>query len=192
MSHTSEVSHGSDSDSLFKTRVRKFSGGLFWLGLAMVALGIAAIAFPVFSTLVAAVFVGWLMLIFGVATFFSSFSLQGTGPFFGAFLLGLLSIAAGGYLLFNPQAGAVALTLLAGVMFAFQGLMEIFIAFEMRPLSGWVGMLISGIASLILAVLLAIGWPAISTIALGILFGVDFLTSGIAYMYASSAVKSGA
>ena len=45
---------------------------------------------------------------------------------------------------------------------------------------GWVGMLISGIASIVMAFLIAAGWPAISVIVLGILLGVNFLSTGLA------------
>jgi uncharacterized membrane protein HdeD (DUF308 family) len=161
----------------------------FWLGLVMVVLGIAAIVFPIIFTLVAALLVGWVLLISGVGTCIGAFSIHGTGPFFGALLLGLLSIAAGVFMLFNPLAGAAALTLVVGVIFVFQGAFELFFAFEMRPYPGWAGMLISGVASIVMAVLIAAGWPAISAIVLGILLGVNFLSTGFGYIFVSRALK---
>jgi len=178
--------------SLFHDRLRESSGRLFWLGLAMVMLGIAAIVFPIVSTLVATLLVGWVFLISGGFTFFGSFSIHGTGPFFGALLFSLISIAAGVFLLFNPLAGAVALTLVVGVVFVLQGVFEISFAFEMGPHPGWVGMLISGIASVVMAVLIAAGWPAISAIVLGILLGMNFLSTGLAYIFVSRALKPSA
>jgi uncharacterized membrane protein HdeD (DUF308 family) len=64
------MSDRSFADSLFHGRLRAPSGRLFWLGLVMVVLRIAAIVFPIISTLVATLLVG-------------SFSIHGTGPFFG-------------------------------------------------------------------------------------------------------------
>ena len=176
--------------SLGHGRSQESSGWLFWFGLAMVALGIAAVVYPVYSTMAAELFVSWLLLISGVFSFFGSFSIRGTGPFFGALLLSVLSVAAGIFLLANPASGAAWLTLLVGVVFAFQGALEVSFAFTLRPNSGWVSMLISGIMSFLLAVLILAGWPAISAVTLGILFGVNFLTSGIAYMLLSRAVSS--
>src|ERR1700683_1139682 len=170
------MSDTSLSANLFHGKLRASSGGLFWLGLAMVVVGAAAIVFPIISTLVAALLVGWVFLITGLFMFMGSFSIHGTGPFFGALLLSLLSIAAGVFLLFNPLAGAVALTLMVGVIFIFQGAFELFFAFETRPHDGWIGMLISGIASIVMAVLIAAGWPAISLVVLGILLGVNLIT----------------
>lgn len=190
MSNTSTMPLTAFDDDLLSERLRKSSGWMLWLGLAMVGLGIAAIVYPNVSTLAAELFVGWMLLLSGSLLFFGSFSISGTGPFFGSLLLSLLSVAAGVFLLVNPAAGAVALTLLVGGLFVFQGASEIVLAFAMRSFSGWVSMLISGIASVVLAVLIATGWPAISAIVLGILFGVNFISTGIAYVMISRAKKS--
>lgn len=178
------------SESLFHGRLRTSSTGLMWLGIAMVIVGIAAILFPMFSTLVAALFVGWVFLISGIFLFVGSFSIHGTGPFFGELLLSLLSIAAGVFLLFNPLRGAVTLTLVVGILFIVQGAFEIVFAFETRPHRGWIGMLLSGIASVILAILIADGWPQISSIVLGLLLGINLLTTGLAYIFLSRSVKA--
>jgi uncharacterized membrane protein HdeD (DUF308 family) len=179
----------SSADTLILRRLRAASGRLFWLGLAMVALGIAAIVFPIFFTLVAALLVGWVLLIFGGFVLIGAFSIHGTGPFFGALLFGLLCVVAGFFLLLHPLAGAVALTLVVGILFLFQGAFEMFFAFEMRPYSGWVAVLLSGVASIVVAVLIAAGWPKISVIVLGLLLGVDFLSTGFSYLFVSRALK---
>ncbi|MEI9888944.1 MAG: HdeD family acid-resistance protein [Rhizomicrobium sp.] len=181
----------SDSGAtLFHGRLRDASGRLLWLGLAMVVLGLAAVAFPMISTLVAALLVGWSLLLSGIVLLIASFSIHGTGPFFGALLSSLISVAAGAFLLFNPLAGAVALTLLVGVIFLVQGAFELYFAFEMRPHAGWQGMLLSGLASIVMAVLIAAGWPAVSAIVLGILLGVNFLSTGIGYIVVSRSLKA--
>ena len=180
----------SSGESLFHGRLRTSSNRLMWLGIAMVILGTAAIVFPMISTLVAALLVGWVFLISGIFLFVGSFSIHGTAPFFGALLLSLLSVAAGVFLLFNPLAGAIALTLMVGIIFIVQGAFEIFFAFETRPHSGWAGMLISGIASVVMAILIAAGWPAVSVIVLGILLGVNLLTTGFGYIFVSRSINA--
>jgi uncharacterized membrane protein HdeD (DUF308 family) len=176
-------------DNLFHRKLHAASRGLFWFGAVMALLGLAAIIFPIFATLAATVLVGWVFLVSGLLIIFGAFSIHGTGPFFGALLCALLSLAAGVFLLFHPLAGAVMLTLIVGVTFMLQGAFELVFALEIRPLGGWIGMLISGLASIVIALIIIAGWPAISVIALGILLGVNFLTTGFGYMAASRAFR---
>jgi uncharacterized membrane protein HdeD (DUF308 family) len=157
----------------------------------MVGLGIVAIVYPNVSTLAAEIFVGWMLFLSGIVLFLGAFSINGTGPFFGSLLLSLLSLTAGIFLIVNPTSGAVALTLVVAGIFVFQGASEIAFALEMRPYSAWVGMLISGLASIAMAVLISTGWPAISAIVLGILLGVNFITTGLAYIMISRAARPG-
>jgi len=179
----------SNADSILHNRLRTASGRMFWFGAALVVLGIGAIVFPMFSTLVATLLVGWVLLISGIVLLLGSFSIHGTGPFFGALLLALLTLASGAYLLVNPIGGASVITLMMGVVFLFQGVFEISFAFQMRPYSSWVGMLVSGIASLAIALLIIVGWPAISVVVLGVLLGVNLITSGVGYIVVSQVLK---
>ena len=168
-------------------RLREGSTRLLWIGLAMTLVGVIAIVFPMISTLVAALLVGWIFLFSGIIMFAGAFSILGTGPFFGALLISLLTTIAGVFLLFNPFAGAMALTIVLAVIFLVQGAFEIAFAFDMRPAHGWVWMLLSGAASVILALVIAVGLPAISAIALGILLGINFLSTGLGYVFVSRA-----
>ena len=170
---------------LLHTRLQASSRHLLWVGLAMALVGIVAIVFPVISTLATALFVGWMLLLAGIFLFVGSFTIHGTGPFFGALLIALLTIAAGVFLLFNPLAGAIALTVMLGILFMIQGAFEITLAFEMRPHAAWMWMLLSGLASVVLALVIAFGLPAISLVALGILLGINFLSTGLGYIFAS-------
>lgn len=52
-------------------------------------------------------------------------------------------------------------------------------------------MLISGFASVFLAIVVAAGWPEISAITLGILLGVNFLSTGVGYIVVSRSMSSG-
>lgn len=179
-------------DSLFHSRLRAASGRMFWLGLALSVLGVVALVFPVISTLATTLFVGGMLLISGGFTLAGSFHIHGTGPFFGALLLALLSIAAGVFLLWNPAAGAVALTLMVAAIFMVEGAFKVVFAFEMRPHRGWGAVMVSAVASIVVAVLIAAGWPQISLVALGVLLGVNFIFTGLSYMFVSRALKPSA
>jgi uncharacterized membrane protein HdeD (DUF308 family) len=176
-------------EKFFNGKVETASRLLFWVGLAMTVLGIAAVVFPIVSTLVATLMVGWMLLFFGIILLVGSFSIHGAGPFFGALVAALLAIAAGVFLLVNPGAGAEVLTLVVAVLFTLQGAFEIAFAFDMRRFRGWGWLLTSGIIGVALAVLIAATWPGISLVVLGILFGVNFASTGIAYMLISHELK---
>ena len=77
------MSDTSGFDTLFHGRIRAVSHRLFWFGLAMTILGVAALLFPVLSSLVAALLVGGVLIFAGGITLFAAFSMHGTGPFFG-------------------------------------------------------------------------------------------------------------
>jgi uncharacterized membrane protein HdeD (DUF308 family) len=177
-------------ESLFHGRAETASRRLLWTGVAMLVLGVAAIVFPIASTLVATLMVGWMLLLFGVIALMGSFSIHGTGPFFGALLVALLSTAAGVSFLLNPIGGAAGLTLIVAFLFCLQGASEISFALEIRPFDGWVGLLVSGIVSVAAAILILAGWPAISLVLLGVLFGLNFVSTGIAEILLSRALKS--
>ncbi len=170
-------------------QVRQAAGWLTWLGVALIVLGGAALVFPAVSTLVATVFVGWLLVLSGALTVLGSFQIRGTGPFFGALLLGLLSVAGGIFMLARPLVGELAITITLGFLFMLQGANEAFLAFELRPAPAWGWMLVSAICSVVLSLAIVLGLPTISVVALGIILGVNFISSGIAYAYAGFSMR---
>ena len=103
--------------------------------------------------------------------------------------MSLLSAAAGVFLLCHPVAGAVALTLLLGAIFLVQGAFELFFAYELHPLAGAGGMVISALASVAVGLIVLVEWPGISFIALGVLLGVNFISTGLGYILVSRALK---
>jgi uncharacterized membrane protein HdeD (DUF308 family) len=176
-------------ESVFRTQVRKEANHVMWLGGALLLIGIASLVFPMATTLVATLFVGWVLIFSGAATLYGAFSLRGVGPFFGALLLGLLSVAAGVFILARPVGGALAITLCLGALFMIQGAFEAALAFEVRPSPGWGWMLVSALASIVLSLVIIAGWPGVSLIALGAVIGVNFLSSGLAFLMVGAAAK---
>jgi uncharacterized membrane protein HdeD (DUF308 family) len=159
---------------------------IFWTGVAMTVAGILALVFPVVTSLTVEIFIGWVLVIAGVATVYGAFSVEGTGPFFGQLLLGLLKLALGIYLITHPGVGMLALTLLLVAVFMVDGAVQFAFAFDLRPKDGWGWMLLSAIVSVAVGLLIAAGLPGTSLIALGILVGVNFLSTGIALIMLSS------
>lgn len=176
-------------ESWFRAQIGKEASRLIWLGVGLLIIGIAALVFPVVSTLAATLFVGWVFVFSGAVTLYGSFSVRGTGPFFGALLLGLLSIAAGVYTLARPDVGAASLTLMLGALFMVQGAYEMVFAFELRSTKAWGWLAVSALASIVLSLAILSGWPGTSLVTLGVLIGVNFVSSGLAYLLVGIGAK---
>ncbi len=169
--------------------VRKEAGRLMGVGAVFLAIGLTAIVFPLISTFIATLFVGWILIVSGLATLVGAFSIRGAGPFFGALLLALLSLGGGVFILARPLAGELGVTLSVGAIFVVQGALEIGMAMELRPDRSWIWMLLSGVASVVLALAILAGWPGSSLVAIGIVIGVNFVTSGLAYLVLGQAAR---
>jgi uncharacterized membrane protein HdeD (DUF308 family) len=170
-------------------KVHKAANQLMWLGVALLVLGVVALVFPFFSTLVITLFVGWLLILSGLLSLYTAFSIRGAGPFFGALLYSLLSIAAGVFILARPVGGELAVTLALGALFVVQGTYELYFAFELKPLRGWGWMVASGLASIVLSLIILMGLPVSSLVTLGIILGVNFVSSGLALVIVGGAAR---
>jgi len=82
------------------------------LGILLIILGVAAIAFPLLTTIAAKIALGWLFLIGGVVQIAHAFSTRQWSEFFFDLLVGLLYLIAGGWLALFPLTGIVTLTVL--------------------------------------------------------------------------------
>ena len=176
-------------EGVFQTQVRKEANHLMWLGAALLAIGVIALVFPVVSSLVATLYVGWALVFSGVATLYGAFAMRRSGHVFGGLLLGLLSLGCGVFILARPIGGELAITLGLGGLFMIQGAFEAAFAFEMRPAQGWAWMLVSAVASIVLSLVILSGWPGVSLVALGAIIGVNFLSSGLAFLMVAAAAK---
>lgn len=153
------------------------------LGIVLLLLGIVAIIFPFMTTIAVKIMIGWLFLIGGVVQIIHAFSTQKWSSFFFNLLVGILYVFAGGWLAFFPFTGILTLTIFLAAMFIVQGILEFGMAFKMRPQSGWGWMLFSGIVAILLGILIFGGLPGTAVWAIGLLVGINLLSSGIAYLF---------
>ena len=151
-------------------------------GIILVILGIIGIIVPPIATLAVEIFVGWLLLISGIAGLITTFGARHAPGFWWSLLSALLGIAAGVVLLLWPASGIVSLTILLIAFFIIEGVISIMYAVEhKRELSGqWGWMLVSGIIDLVLAAIIFAGLPWTAVWALGLLVGINMLFGGSA------------
>jgi len=169
--------------------LRKHWRLLMFEGVLMVILGILAIAAPVTATLAVDIFIGWLFLISGVMGLVALFSARDIAAFLWTLVTAALSVAAGIILVSKPAEGAASLTLVLTALFIAEGVFQIAGSFAYRDVlrSSWGWLLLSGIADLIMAGILIYAWPMSAAWALGLLAGVNLITSGWAIIMAAAA-----
>lgn len=151
-------------------------------GIALIAIGVLAIVFPMASTYTVQFIIGLLFFLAGALMLLGSLAIHGTGPFFGALLWSLLMVAVGAFLMFNPAGGAVVLTLLIAGLFMVHGAFELFLALSIRPHEGWGWIAASAIVGIVVGLLIAAGLPGSSRVVLGLLVGLNFLATGVAFV----------
>jgi uncharacterized membrane protein HdeD (DUF308 family) len=156
-------------------RARKgylLAGGLMMLG------GALAVVFPFFGTLATTIFVGWVLIMSGAVEILHALSVRGAPAIVLNLLAGLLSLAVGALVLYDPFAGAFSLTLLLAGFLAADGVIRILSAAQVGrvPGQGWI--LVNGVSSLLLAAILLWALPQASLYVLGILLGIDLLVAG--------------
>ena len=158
-------------------------GWFLALGIVLIIAGLAAIAFPLLGTIAAKILLGWLFLIGGVVMIMHAFQAPGWQGFLWELLIGILYAFAGAYLAFFPFTGLITLALVLSVLFIIEGIFEVIMAVRVRPHDGWGFLLLSGIAALVVGVLIALGLPDSAEWALGLLVGINLLFSGWSYVF---------
>jgi uncharacterized membrane protein HdeD (DUF308 family) len=154
-------------------------GWLLTLGIVQVICGALALAIPLAASLAAAIVFGAVLLVAGVFQAAHAFRVRTWKGVVLHALGALLYIAAGVLVLLFPLTGALTLTLVVGALLLADGVVRFALAFRLRPRDGWGWFLASGIASLLVGVLLLVGWPLTGLWAIGVLLGVNLIFSGV-------------
>jgi uncharacterized membrane protein HdeD (DUF308 family) len=103
--------------------------------------------------------------------------------------IGVLSLLVGVVLVADPLAGAIPLTLLVAVLFLATGVAKTMFALALRPASGWVWVLASGLVSVVLGVMILAGLPATATTILGLLLGIELVSNGVLFLFVALGLR---
>lgn len=182
----------SDMQAAVKDTVRLHWQLFLAQGVIMLILGVLAVIWPQISTIAVDVYVGWLFLLSGIVGLASMFLAQNVQAFLWMLLTAALSLFVGIVLLWHPVEGAASLTLVLIAFFVVEGVFQIVASLSYRDIfpSQWGWMLASGIVDLILAALIIKGWPSTATWALGLIVGINLITSGAAITMVALAGKA--
>ena len=151
--------------------------------------GLLAILSPFVAGLSITIMVGALMALSGISQCFLAFRAGAFGRALVLFIVGLLMAVAGFYMMSQPVSGLAALTLILMAFLIATGILEIIVAFQLRPADGWGVELFNGIVTLVLGILLWRQFPLSGVWAIGILFGIKMVFSGWAFIFVGRGVK---
>ena len=146
------------------------------LAAALLILGaVAAILLPFISATLLTLALGGIAFSAGVSQLLRLGQGNAPGKLFRV-LSSLLYIGGAIFILIDPIEGEISLTLFAGVVVLFEGIMELAAgATSKGPMAGLV--LLDGLLSSGIGLLLVLEWPSDSVWALGTLFGITLLSS---------------
>jgi uncharacterized membrane protein HdeD (DUF308 family) len=157
--------------------------------VVMIVLGCLAVALPRGTGIGVTVLVAWLIVLSGFAYLAFAFAAQSAGAFIWRLLIGVAYVVGGFYIGFHSNVGLKALTLVVAAVFFAEGVLQIIVFFEFRPLPGSGWLLFDGILALVIGFLIWGNWPSSSEWAIGTLVGINLLVSGFTLLMGSVAVR---
>lgn len=150
---------------------------LAWLFLA---LGIVSIIWPAVATIAVERLIAAFFIMSGIAGLF--FWRQfGSGRVTAmGIATSAIALILGVVLAVQPIAGAATLTMILVAALVVEGALNIWMALQWRDANArWIWPLLSGIVTLVLAVMIVSGWPSTAVWAIGLLFGMNLLSNGL-------------
>jgi uncharacterized membrane protein HdeD (DUF308 family) len=148
------------------------------VGVIAIFIGCVAILVPAVASVGTAIFIGWVLVIVAAFLTAAAFSAHSVGSVAVRLAWALLTFVVGIWLIVEPHNGTLTLTLVLGIYFLLMGLTRITVAFVGRgqPNAGLVGL--SGVAGLVIGILVLAKFPSSADWAIGLLVGIDLIFAG--------------
>jgi uncharacterized membrane protein HdeD (DUF308 family) len=178
-SHTSLDAAAEAMSEAMRQSVRRNAALFLLQGVLLVAAGVLALIYPLFSTLAIALFLGWILIFAGIAEAVTLIGGTKVPHFWLQLISAVLSVVVGFLIVRNPALGIGALVLLMIVYFLIGGLAKIVFSLWIRPLENWGWVLVSGIVGVLIGVWLLAN-PGMSLLFLGIFIGINLIAEGTA------------
>ncbi len=158
-------------------------------GILFIILGMLGMFFPGIMSLTSAVFVGWLLLFSGVFSAVQTWQVN-KKDWLG-WLKSLLYIVVAILIVLNPLSGVVALAIIFTAYFFVDSVLNLTLALNLRPNSGWWIVLLNAILSFAIGVyfFLAIGNPLKTIWLVGMFVGISLFFDGVMLLTLANAAK---
>ena len=160
-----------------------------FLGIALAVAGALAIAFPLAGGVAVELWVAIALVFAGIAQCLHAFAARQWQGFLLGLLVGLLYLATGAVLWLNPIKGVVTLTAFLAAAIFIDGILRMVMAFQIRPLDGWLMLLAGGVIGIIVAIMIWSQLPSSALWALGLMLGINLIFSGLAFTMLANAAR---
>ena len=169
---------GLAADPETQKELRRTWRALMAIGIVAIVVGCIAIIIPAAFSVGTAIFIGWILMIVGAFLVVAAFNTTSVGSVIWRLLWAFLTIIVGFWLVIEPHNGTLTLTVVLGIYFLVMGVSRIMVAFAARgePGAGLVGL--SGIAGLLIGILVLVKFPSSADWAIGLLVGIDLIFAG--------------
>jgi uncharacterized membrane protein HdeD (DUF308 family) len=177
------------ADSL--ARVGRHWGWLLAFGIITLVAGVVVLAWPGRTLVVIAVLFGIQLIVTGIFRFVAAFATDdltgGTRVLFA--LLGVLSLIIGLYAVRHVLITLLALSLLLGIFWIVNGVVELFTVLSHREMRGRGWTALMGALSIIAGIIL-LAYPSISLVVLAVILSVWLLVFGIMQIILAIQIRS--
>ncbi|WP_448097282.1 HdeD family acid-resistance protein [Luteibacter yeojuensis] len=162
-------------------------------GVLLILTGLLAIAMPMLAAVATAWFLGYMLLLVGVIEIVYAARSRPAPGFGWKLFSGIMTLLLGLIIVVMPVVGAATLALWFATLLFIGGFIRSALAFVVKPLAGWGWVLFDGLLSILLAILLVIGWPGSSIAIIGFITGFWLMVTGLwRLMLAGSATSAAA
>jgi uncharacterized membrane protein HdeD (DUF308 family) len=170
--------------------VKRYSTWYLLEGVLLVVAGVVALIWPYVASVALIFLLGWILIISGVLQGIGLIGAKEVPHFWVQLVSAVLAIIIGILLLRNPDAGLLIMTVLLIVYFFVEGISKIVFAMNIRPYTGWLWVLLSGVVGLLLGAYLWANMPVASEWVLGVLLGIQLIVEGAALAFLAWMVRS--
>ncbi len=170
--------------------VARTGRGLRETGYVFAAVGLLAILVPTVATLVVEQLVAWLLILWGLAGLMFAFSFRAFSEWRLVAAVFVAVLLAGIAFVIRPGAGAAVLTGVLITVFLLEGVLSILLGMRLSGhVDNWRWIIFSGICSFVLGMILLISWTNAARWVIGVMVGLNFLSTGLSLMLLARRVQ---
>lgn len=151
-------------------------------GVLSILVGFFAIGAPALFSYVITAFIGALCLVSGVIGLSQALFGKDAAHRILSTLSAVIRIAAGLALFLFTKSGMETLTLILGAVFFAEGIVCIATSLRLHANSAWIWLFLNGVVALVLGGMIYARWPVDSEWVIGLLYGIQSISSGIAML----------